>query len=314
MKRNYEEFCEYVKENILNSMPDGAERKVGLQMCMKNNNIRLVGLTLIKNGNCIAPNLYLEPYYEEYCVGESSIEEILNEIADFYLKAEANASVPFDIQMMSEDHIIGTLVSILNNEDFLKDIPYIEVNEDFALIFKYYLASAPDGGHGTITITDSLAESNALTTEKLLECALKNTPRLLPVSFQSMHEVLSEMMGVDLADLLTQECDSIPMYVLSNTEKYMGASAILYPDTRKMLLEKFDSDLVLIPSSIHEWIIVPFDELTDMEELSAMVQEVNQSHVAPSEVLGERVYLFTRKELSNTNQVLPIFEPATVRL
>ena len=195
----------------------------------------------------------------------------------------------------------------------MNDIPYIKVNEDFALIFKYYLPNVPNNGKGTVTITDSYAEHNALTTEKLLECALKNTPRILPVSLQSMQEALAELMGINPSELLEEKEVDIPMYILSNTEKYMGASALLYPDTRNLLLDRFDSDLILIPSSIHEWIVVPVTGNENIEDFSAMVQEVNHSSVSPTDVLGERAYFLSRENLSDTTQLLPIFEPAIVR-
>lgn len=304
MKKTYEEFCNYVEMNILNEMSDKAERTVSVQDVTKNNNLKLKGLTILKSGHSIAPTIYLEPYYEEYYQGFKSLDSVLCEIASYYETAESGICRQFDFMLLQEQYIICSIVSKIENEAFLIDIPHVTICEDFALIFKYYIPSKSNEGCGTITITDSLAEMYGLSTEKLLELALVNTPKLLPVKFNSMFELLDDSF---LLNLLDEEI--VPMYVLTNKQNIQGAATLLYPETRELLLKKFDGDLILFPSSIHEWIILPADKIDDFSDLSEMVQSANETSVSTTEKLGEKAYILHYEALKDTNQLFPIFEP-----
>lgn len=307
--KNYEEFCTHIEENILDAMSDKTERRVVIQDVRKNNNVTLKGLTLLKAGNSIAPTIYLEGYYDEYCHNILSLDEIVCEIAEFYERSELGISAQFDFDLLQEDHIIGTLVSKLENEGFLSDIPYVTVCNDFALVFKYFIPSDLNDGYGTITITDSLAEKYSLTLEKLFWLALTNTPTLLPVRFNTMFEELSDSFLYEDAEDANDIGDIFPMYLLSNESKVNGASALLYPNTRKMLYEKFDGDLVLLPSSIHEWIVIPSDKLDDFSDLADIIQNVNETALADVEKLGEKAYVLHYADLADQSQLLPILEP-----
>lgn len=304
MKKTYEEFCNYVEMNILNEMSDKTERTVSVRDVTKNNNLKLKGLTILKAGHSIAPTVYLEPYYEEYYQGFCTLDSVLCEIASYYETAESGICSQFDFMLLQEQYIICSLISKIENEQFLIDVPHVTICEDFALIFKYYLPSKSNGGCGTITITDSLAEMYNLNTEKLLELALVNTPKLLPVKLTSMFEELEESFLLNLL-----EEDLVPMYVLTNKQNLQGAATLLYPETRELLLKKFQADIILFPSSIHEWLILVADNIEDFSDLSEMVQSANETSVSASEKLGEKAYILHYEALKDTNQLFPIFEP-----
>jgi len=91
------------------------------------------------------------------------------------------------------------------------------------------------------------------------------------------------------------EYPDIPMlYVLSNTEKYYGASAILYPEVLSFFADLRESDLYILPSSIHEVLLLPKDSRTHAEDLNCIIQEVNASQVLKEEVLSDHFYYFDR--------------------
>ena len=104
-----------------------------------------------------------------------------------------------------------------------------------------------------------------------------------------MFDTLSEM--IDMEDL--PNTDDF-MYVLTNKEKLQGASTILYSDVLSTFAEKKNTNLWLIPSSVHEWIIIPDDGNMNRETLSEMIKEVNGSQLAPDEVLSDHPYYFDR--------------------
>lgn len=118
---------------------------------------------------------------------------------------------------------------------------------------------------------------------------MRNTPRLLPYELTDILELIRQISNVD-SGMLRQDP---PMYVLTNTEKSFGASAILFPAILQAVRARLQSDYYVLPSSIHECIIIPSDEQLDPEALHEMVKEINEEHVAPEELLGDSVYQVT---------------------
>jgi hypothetical protein len=86
------------------------------------------------------------------------------------------------------------------------------------------------------------------------------------------------------------------MYVCTNVNKCNGAGVIFYKDFLKNISEKVGTDLYIIPSSIHEVIIVPANDKIDSELLKSMVPEVNETEVTVTEVLSNHVYLYKKTE------------------
>lgn len=113
-----------------------------------------------------------------------------------------------------------------------------------------------------------------------------------------MKDALMEIMFPDgvpeedpLAEILSAE-DEIPMYVLSNAEKLNGAASVLDKDTMETISEMLGGDFVVIPSSIHEVIILPMDDNVDKDELEGIIREVNTGQVAPEERLSYHAYQY----------------------
>ena len=60
------------------------------------------------------------------------------------------------------------------------------------------------------------------------------------------------------------------------------------------IAEKYDSDLYLIPSSIHEMILVPANSM-DENFLREAIRSVNENEVPPEDILTESLYLYRRE-------------------
>lgn len=81
-------------------------------------------------------------------------------------------------------------------------------------------------------------------------------------------------------------------YVVTNRAKYRGASAILDKAVLKAFGKKHKiKKLAVLPSSIHEMLILPYNESINMDDLSFMVADVNATQVEPEERLTDRAYL-----------------------
>lgn len=104
-----------------------------------------------------------------------------------------------------------------------------------------------------------------------------------------------EIEGI-LLTMLPPEEENPSMYVLSNAERLNGAAAILDAKTMEDISEKLGGDFVVLPSSIHETIVLPMNEDMDRQALETMVQDVNAGQVAPEERLSDHVYMYDSQE------------------
>ena len=113
-----------------------------------------------------------------------------------------------------------------------------------------------------------------------------------------MGEILRECFlnaDVDVAKTEDEaEYRIFPMYVLTNQKKTFGAICIRYPGMLKELSEKFGGDFYILPSSVHECILVPADETVSRDMLKEMVTDINQTQVEPQEILANQAYLYSR--------------------
>lgn len=141
-----------------------------------------------------------------------------------------------------------------------------------------------------------LMDRTGMKSDELFEAALQNTETLFPVVNDS--SVISYFDRISGGMVDTSDCMDIHMLM---TGKAFGASAIMYKDVLKNLSDRLGGDLWLLPSSIHEWVVIPNastgseDAEFTWQQMAGLVKVVNREKVAPDEVLGEDP-LYYRKE------------------
>ena len=86
------------------------------------------------------------------------------------------------------------------------------------------------------------------------------------------------------------------MFVLTNSENCNGASAIFYPDILNRVSMQTGTDLIILPSSTHEVILVPDDGSFRVNDLERMVQNINRTEVAEKDQLSDHVYHYDASE------------------
>ena len=158
----------------------------------------------------------------------------------------------------------------------LETVPFIEF-DDLAMIFKVDTRFLQVDG--SITIDDKLLNHYGKELGDLLKVAVTNTPKLNPLSFKLLSNQLSELFDT-IEDAGGYTTDDMPyLFVASNTSSYYGASVVFYDDFKTRLNEEIGEDAYVLPSSVHETIIVPIEEGISREYLKEMVEEVNSSPV-----------------------------------
>ena len=280
----------------------GEKYNVRLNDVMKNNGIVLSGITMMQDDSNISPTIYLNGYYEAYENGETTLGCIVEDVLDTYERNKIKRSVDMRFFMNFEnikDRIIFKLIHAERNKELLKDVPHIRYL-DFAIVFQC-LVSEEMFGNATIMIHKAHLKIWQTSVEQLYERALQNTPKLQRYDIKSMQDVLCEMMLLEemegrstkeTEEYLKELPDSVPMYVLSNKSRIQGATCILYPDILKDFAAAIRNDFYILPSSVHEVILLPAEGEEDVEALKEMVREVNESQVEREEVLSDSVYYF----------------------
>lgn len=289
---NFKQFCEKVYQGVVEFYKDAVNVK--LQEVKKNNGVTLTGLLLAEKDNKVAPAVYLDSYFEDYRKGKK-IEDIVVEIVQIYERVRKHQQV--DVQFFSDyqkakERICYKLIHYQRNESLLSGVPHIRYL-NLAVVF-YYAYENPLLGNGTILIQNSHKESWKVTTEELFRQAKENTERLFPADLIKMEEIVEELLGVSLdEEKLWDEKELVPMFVLTNRQRMFGAISIFYPEVLKELAEKVDANLFILPSSVHEVILLP-DAGAKAESLQEMVKDVNSTQVAAEEILSDSVYYYDR--------------------
>lgn len=280
----------------------GKDYRVTVQDVNKNNGLVLTGITILKKECNIAPTIYLNQVFEQYQEGRT-MESICREIIRVY--EENVVHTDFDVSYVTDfakvqNRICYKLINAEKNETLLADAPHVML-EDLAIIF-YVLVSKDSDGTGTITVKNSMLSFWNVDTDILYKHALVNTQRLFRGTVQSMASVMTEILSHKLDeesarefyDMMVGEDDMIPMYVCTNVDKLNGAGVILYQGLLQEFADRVGSDFYILPSSIHETLLIPANSDMDIEYLRDMVRTVNKTEVAPDEILSDSVYYYNR--------------------
>ena len=297
-KMMFDEFKNEVVGKIREFLPESfAAAEVSLQVVRKNNDLQLTGLTIRSTESNICPTIYLEKFYDEYVEG-ADMSEILERIAEVRMDHEVSES--FDVAQITDfEQIKGKLVPrLINaemNSELLEARPH-KLVADLAVTYCALLDQSFDGT-ASVAVTNELMKMWNTSVEELHEIAVANLSELLPSTFKGMTEVMSEMMGMSTEDMemMGRSTDEEQMYVLSNSIKVNGASALLDAKMMEEIIEKV-GDFFILPSSIHETLVVPVKSGMDVESLEAMVREVNSTQLQPDEILSNRVYSYSFEE------------------
>ena len=294
---NRKEFYEYVKDNVKAYLPKSYEEgEIKLQEVEKNNGLKLTGITIPNGDQRIVPTIYLDSLYQEYINGKD-VDSCVGDVADMRIEAQGKAEfldmgVPdiFDYEKM-KDKLKMRICDKEWNTDRLADKVVTE-HGDFAA---YYAVNLEENGEGisSIPVTVSLMNEWGVSVEQIQADAMM-ADRNRGVVLMNMNEIIKSMIfGEEPENLLNEKLDietmREPMFCLTNAQKMNGASLLLQEDIRKQIGECLGSDYFVLPSSIHEVLILPDNGLFEVPELNAMVKEVNETQVERQEQLSDKV-------------------------
>ena len=139
--------------------------------------------------------------------------------------------------------------------------------------------------------------------DELYQLALFNTMREFPWKMDSLVRVITEnirkqeesVLPESLLKELEEMENGVSMYVLTNDHCVNGATCILYDNVLRNFARVQDCNIFVLPSSIHEVMLVPENTETEPEFLAQLVVEANQSAVGLIDLLSDNIYYYDRE-------------------
>ena len=291
-KRDYmglTEFCRTVAELVISSLGDGY-RAVNKEI-IKNNGVVYHALIISEEGKSIAPTIYLDQFYEIYKNGmplKNVVMDILGMYRNSMPKTDLDMDFFFDFAKVS-DKLFFKVVNYEKNKKKLENVPYRKLM-DMAMEPLCRMKNEVLG-EGVITIDNDHLKSWEISEDELWENIGEHAGSVAPPKVTGLVDFLERMAG--------QSLDMGPLCgirVVTNTSGNLGASAAFYPGVLEELADDMESDLYIIPSSVHETLVIPDPELEmDVECLKDMIHEVNSTTVAEEEVLSDNLYRYDRE-------------------
>ncbi len=297
----FNEFAEEIRAELELLMKQ--ETKVSINAITKNNGVVLHGITITAESRNVSPTIYLEEFYNQFLKGKQ-IVEIVKEIHGIYVNDTYKENI--DISFFTEyekvkENIVFKLINYEKNKVLLQEIPYVRYL-DLALVFVCVVQSR-ELGNATILIRNTHLELWKQTKDTIHRLAIKNTPRILPSKLRTMEEIIGELYFLkdeNEEEGLAQIAGKTGMYVLTNTKGLCGAGAILYNDVLREFAKEHNRDIIILPSSVHEVILLPDVGEYDKKSLQEMVKDVNETQVDAQEVLSDKVYIY----LKDTDEII----------
>lgn len=285
---NFNRFTDKTAELLQLRM--GEKCRVTVTKVLKNNDVSLTGVVIMQEAESVSPTIYLDEPYRQYQDG-MSLREIVEEIAAIYEKHARHEELDMDFfrnYASVENRIYHKVVNFEKNRKLLADVPYFRWH-DLAVIF-YYAMEEAAFGRASILIHNNHLDMWGQPAEEVYRRACKNMKKSMPELLVPMQKLLEDTMGLQMED------SSMPLYVLTNRERMFGASAMLYSEQIRELAAKIHSDLLILPSSVHEVLLMPDDKAQGYDFYRQMVHEVNTTQVDPEEILSFNLYRYNREK------------------
>lgn len=245
------------------------DKIVDVRTITKNNGVEYTGVTIRTENESIAPLIYLEPLLEKY-----DVSEVVKEIACIY----NNSCVDIDISSINSYESVKHLLrlKLVNSE---KNKGVYKVFKEFLDLYAIPII-ALDDIPGKIIVTPALIKSWGVTQDDVFRDAMCNLK-----SDEIIFTNINNILNVSFTDIL--------FYILTNKSMAYGASVIMNNDVMGRIASDMNDDLIIIPSSIHEVLILPAS-IGVSDEINQMINEVNSSQLNEEEILSDHYYIYNK--------------------
>ena len=291
---NFDEF----KSSLAADVKEKLEASTGKEFVVEARTVEKMnesyeGLTVKPVDGEIGVNLNATNLFKDYENGRD-YSQIVDGAANVAEEALVNRP-DFDIDSFKDyekmkDTLAIEIVSAERNKGTLENVPHKNI-EDMAVVYRFVLGDTA-AGPGSILVTNQMLDNYGITADQLHEDALRNAPEIRPLVIEGMAEVLAKQMGVEDLEMLGFNIppEQEQMFVASVEGNIHGAGVLAYQNFMDQAAERAGGSFFVLPSSIHEVLIIPDNGKFDTASLEQMVREVNATTVDISEQLTDSVY------------------------
>ena len=233
----------------------------------------LDAISMIGENITMSPTLYFNNMFEYYNGTDATIEEIALKVFETMLEG-VNQTEVTENGLPDKDKFINNiffqLINTEKNKTLLLDTPHREYL-DLSIIYRYAV-NLSDNDIATAMINYSLMDEFKLTEKELYEAAYKNTIKILKPKVTS---------------------PGLPgFYMITNDLNIFGANGILYKDIVAKEAKKLGTDIYLIPSSMHEFLIQPVSDTLKPKDLKEVIKDANENVIDPEDYLSDSLYIY----------------------
>ncbi len=269
----------------------GSDYEVTERSVTKNNSVTLTGIMAKHKDAKAYPTIYVDDIYD------SSLEE--KDVDYLAMKmAQSLANSKIDEEECLQDFtgfetagksIFLKVINAEKNKELLQDVPYRRFH-NLAIVYYYSVNEKTSSGIATVLVNNEFIKKWEVDENTLYETAMDNIKAKCPPSISSMYETLEKLGANTVPD------KKAPMYVICNEKQLFGARAIIDLEFLHQVSENIGCGFYILPSSIHELIIIPETIDTCAKDLVAMVTEINLTEVSAEEMLADSVYFYNQNE------------------
>jgi len=290
---NYYGFLDEMAEKLRAvQSPFTSQFQVNVKDVGKANGMSYRGIEIADQQSGMGVTINMDQHYKMYLDGKS-----LDEIADMVQHQALNAfenKPDVDVNRVKDyeslcSNVMMEAVSREKNAEYLQNVPHFDM-ADLSIIFRVNVSGNREHGFGVVTVDNKLLDSMGVSQDQfqkdILDRALNGEPPIL----RSLTEVMGGVFGIDAS-----EPDG-GLFLATNSEALYGASVIAIPGFLDQAAEKLGGNFYILPSSIHEVLLLRNDQEMNVRELEDMVQNVNEQIVSPEEQLSDRVYHYDAQE------------------
>ncbi|MDY4054307.1 MAG: DUF5688 family protein [Blautia sp.] len=292
---DFKEFVNKLEQDLKDAMADiSPGATVDVRSMEKLQEGSYTGITISPAGGNVGMNLNANQLFDQMQDGQS-YEGVLA-VAVSTAERGLHDMPAVDVSELmnyeaAKKYLCFDVVGSDRNADMLEKVPHTD-KENISMVYRLQLDSTENGA-ATVLITNAMMEQFGVTKEQLHADAMENAQEIRPADFRTMAAVMAEMMGMPeemMADMAP------PMYVATNQDKVQGAAVMFYPDFMDQAAKELGGDIFILPSSVHEVLILPDDGNMNAQELKEMVTSINASEVSPEDRLTDSVYHYDAQE------------------
>ena len=301
---DYESFKKRVMREFLDYMPEEYQDcELELRKVPKVNTC-LTGVVIKPKGKTksyCSPTFYMERMYDQYLDCDSFEKVMANQA--IYLE-ESLKYMPEDVMKLDfaamKEKIVFQVVNTKENQEMINLCPHRDFM-DLSIVYRV-IVNVDEHGVSGFLITHDIANVEDLTEALLYRLAKKNTKKIFPFKSERIEETMSRMMkrwGATDKDVENSfdGMDNVPakerVYVISNEYEFFGANALLYTDVLKKVVNNIGTDCYILPSSVHDLVILSTETFSESAKLISLVRETNSEHVRTTDRLSDSIYKYS---------------------